>query len=159
LWLAAARMAPGPDVTLAFDGRLPIEQPDVPEGSVLRGSLGDVSVRLHGPEEAVRAIGLPQLRAVLDINGLTLRVEPQDAPGRVLVADDRVGGVEAARAPIAVRSERRVERRLAAQARFANDPPSGFQAAPATFRPQEVTVGGPESAVAAVAAVIATVRF
>jgi YbbR domain-containing protein len=58
-----------------------------------------------------------------------------------------------------VRLERRVERTLAVQARFANEPPRGFQAAPATFRPQQVTVSGPESAVATVAAVLATVRF
>ena len=159
LWIAAASTAPGPDVTLAFDGRIPVERPDIPGGSVLRGSLGDVGVRLRGPEGAVRAIGLPQLRAVLDISGLTLRPEPQDAPVRVLVSDDRVHVVDVTPPTVSVRLERRVERSLVVLARFANDPPAGFQAAPPTFRPQQVSVAGPESAVAAVVAVVATVRF
>jgi YbbR domain-containing protein len=60
---------------------------------------------------------------------------------------------------VSVRFERRAQRSLAVQSRLANDPPPGFQAAPATFRPQEVTLTGPESAVAMVAAVLATVRF
>ncbi len=158
LWLAAPRGAPT-DVTVAFDGRVPVERPDVSAGSVLRGSLGDVAVKLRGPEDAVHAIGQPQLRAVLDIASLTLRAEPQDAPIRVLVSDDRVRVVEVAPATVSVRFERRIERSLAVQARFANDPPTGFQAAPATFRPQQVTVSGPESAVAAVVAILSTVRF
>jgi YbbR domain-containing protein len=159
LWVLAARGAPGADTTLAFDGRIPVERPDVPAGFVLRGSLGDVGVKLRGPEDLVRAVGQPQLRAILDLSGIQPGPEQQDAPVRVLVADERVHIVEVTPATVPVRFERRVERSLAAQARFANEPPSGFQAAPATFRPQQVTVSGPESAVAAVAAVIATVRF
>ena len=159
LWLVAARGAPGADVTLAFDGRIPVERPDVPAGFVLRGSLGDVAVKLRGPEDAVRAVGQPQLRAILDIAGISPGPASQDAPLRVLVADDRVRVVEITPATVPIKFERRLERSLAVQARFANEAPGGFQAAPATFRPQQVTVSGPESAVAAVAAVIATVRF
>lgn len=158
LWITIAR-APGADVTLAFDGRVPIEPPEVPLAYVLRGSLGDVGVKLRGPEDAVRQIALPQLRATVDISALSPRADPQDAPIRVAVSDERVRVVEVSPATIAVRLERRVARGLAVQARFANEPPRGYQAAPATFRPQQVTVAGPESAVAAVAAVLATVRF
>ena len=159
LWVIAARGAPAADTTITFDGRIPVERPDVPAGFVLRGSLGDVGVKLRGPEDVVRAIGQPQLRALLDISGIAPGPQQQDAPVRVLVSDDRVHVVEVAPATVPIRFERRVERTLVVQSRFANDPPAGFQAAPATFRPQEVTVSGPESAVAMVAAVVATVRF
>ena len=159
LWVIAARGAPGADITVTFDGRIPVERPDVPAGFVLRGSLGEVGVKLRGSEEVVRSIGQPQLRAVLDITGLAPGPQQQDAPVRVLVADDRVHVVEVAPATVPIRFERRIDRSLAVQARFSNDPPGGFQAAPATFRPQQVTVSGPESAVATVAAVVATVRF
>jgi YbbR domain-containing protein len=159
LWLVVARGAPGADLTVSVDGRIPVERPDVPTGFVLRGSLGDVAVKLRGPEEIVRQVGQQQLRAILDIAGLSPGPQQQDAPVRVLVSDERAHIVEIAPATVPVRFERRVERSLAAQARFANGPPAGFQATPATFRPQQVTVSGPDSAVADVAAVIATVRF
>jgi len=159
LWVIAARGAPGADTTITFDGRIPVERPDVPVGFVLGGPLGDVAVKLRGPEEAVHAVGQPQLRALLDISGLAPGPTAQDAPVRVLVADERVHIVEVAPATVSVKFERRLERTLAVQARFANEAPRGFQAAPATFRPQQVSVSGPESAVATVAAVIAAVRF
>jgi YbbR domain-containing protein len=159
LWVTAVRSAPAPDVTAAFDGRVPVERPDVPGGFVLRAQLGDVAVRLRGPEDAVRAVGLQQLRATLDVSGLSPQAEPQEAPVRVVLADDRVRVVEVTPASVPVRFERRVFRVLVVQARLANDPPAGYQAAPATFRPQQVTVAGPESAVAGVAAALATVRF
>lgn len=159
VWATVIRTVPPPEVTETFDGRIPVERPEVPPGFVLRAQLGDTGVRLRGPENAVRAIGQQQLRATLDLTGLAPGPDPQEAPVRVSVADDRVLVVEVLPATVPVRLERRTERTLAVQSRLANDPPAGFQAAPATFRPQEVTVSGPESAVAMVVAVLATVRF
>ncbi len=159
LWATAVYNAPAPDVTKLFDGRIPVERPDVPTGFVLRAQLGDVGVRLRGPEDAVRSIGQQQLRAALDLTGVAPGAAAQDVPVRVAIADERVRVIEVIPATMSVRLERRTQRSLAVQSRLANEPPTGFQAAPATFRPQEVTVSGPESAVAAVAAVLATVRF
>jgi YbbR domain-containing protein len=159
LWASAVYNAPAPEVTQLFDGRIPVERPAVPAGFVLSGQLGDVGVRLRGPEDAVRGIGQQQLRATLDLASVAPGPAPQDAPVRVTLADDRVRVIEVVPATMSIRLERRAQRSLAVQARLANEPPAGFQAAPATFRPQEVTVSGPESAVATVAAVLATVRF
>ncbi|HEX9435528.1 MAG TPA: CdaR family protein [Candidatus Limnocylindria bacterium] len=159
VWATAIYSPPPQDVTQVFDGRIPVERPEVPSGFVLRGQLGDATVRLRGPEDAVRAIGQQQLRATLDVSTLAPGPDPQEAPIRVAISDDRVRIVEVIPATVQVRLERRVQRSLAVQSRLANEPPAGFQAAPATFRPQEVTVSGPESAVATVAAVLATVLF
>lgn len=159
VWATVIYNAPAPEVTELFDGKIPVERPDVPPGFVLRSQLGEASVRLRGTAEAISSVGQQQLRATLDVTGLAPGPDAQEAPVRVTVSDDRVRVVEAIPATMPVRLERRTERTLAVQARLANEPPPGFQAAPATFRPQEVTVSGPESAVATVAAVLATVRF
>lgn len=159
LWVAALQAVTPREVTAAFDGRVPVERPEVPRGFVLRGAAGDVGVRLRGPEDAVRGVGQQQLRATVDLSGLAPGPDPQEALVKVAVADERVRVSEVSPPTVTVRFERRVERTVAVQARFANDPPAGFQAAPATFRPREVTVSGPESAVAQVAAVLAPVLF
>jgi len=44
------------EITVPFDGRVPIERPDVPAGFVLRGQLGDVAVKLSGPEGVVNRV-------------------------------------------------------------------------------------------------------
>lgn len=159
LWVAAMRALPPPEVTATFDGRVAVERPEVPEGYVLTGQLGDASVMLRGPEAALGAIGLPQLRATLDIGAVVPGPSDQEAPVVVTVADQRVRVVGVEPASVPVRLERRLERMLPVQARFANEPPAGFQAGTLTFRPQEVRVAGPETLVASVAAVVATVRF
>jgi YbbR domain-containing protein len=159
LWISAARTTPPTEVITPFNGRIPVERPEVPPGFVLRGQLGDVEVTLRGPADAVAAIGQPELRATLDIANVEAGPEPQDAPVRVTIADARVRVVEVTPPSVSIRLERRTERVLAVQFRSANDPPAGFHAGAATFRPQEVTVSGPESLVATVAAVLATVRF
>lgn len=159
VWATAVYNAPPPVVTQAFAGRVPVEAPAAPSGYFLRAQPGDVALRLRGPADAVRAVGVQQLHATLDVSGLAPAATPQEAPVRVTVADKRVIVVEITPATMAVRLERRTARTLPVQARLANDPPPGFVAAPAAFEPRQVTVGGPESAVASVAAVFATVRF
>ncbi len=159
LWVAAIYGAPPAEVTLAYGGRVPVERPGVPEGYVLRAQLGDVGVKLRGPEGAVRSVGPQQIRATIDLSALSPGPDLQDVKVIVGVAVDHVQVAEVDPATVSVRLERRTSRTLGVQAKFANAPPSGFAAAPATFRPQEVAVSGPESAVAAVAAVLATVLF
>lgn len=159
LWVSAARSVPPAEITQRFDGRVPVERPEAPPGYVLRGQLGDVEVTLRGPADAVGAIGQPDLRATLDLANAEPGPEPQEAPVRVTIADTRVRVLDVSPPSVQVRLERRTERVLPVQFRSANDPPPGSRPGVATFRPQEVTVSGPESLVALVAAVLATVRF
>lgn len=159
LWVSAMRTLPPPAVTAAFDGRVPVERPDVPAGYTLRGDLGEVSVTLRGPEVAIRGVATDHLRATVDLNAILPGPEEQAAPVVVTVADERVAVVGVDPPSVPIRLERRVERLLPVQARFANEPPSGFQSGTLTFRPQEVEIAGPETLVASVTAVFATVRF
>ena len=159
LWVTVAQAA-GREVTVEFDGRIPVERPEVPEGHVLRGALGDVAVKLRGTPAALAAISRESLRATIDISVLAAtRGEPQEAPVRVTVASDAVKVVDATPASVPVRVEKLTTRTLPVQARYANEAPRGFTPGDAKVTPPEVTVSGPESAVAAVAAVYATVRF
>ena len=159
LWVTVAQAA-GREVTVEFDGRIPVERPEVPEGHVLRGALGDVAVKLRGTPAALAAISRESLRATIDISVLAAtRGEPQEAPVRVTVASDTVKVVDATPASVPVRVEKITTRRLPVQARYANEVPRGFTPGDATVAPAEVTLTGPDSAVAAVAAVYATVRF
>ena len=148
------------DVTITFDGRVPVERPSVPNGFVLRGNLGDVEVKLSGPEDAVTRIGLADLHATVDISGVDAsRPEPHDAIVVVTVANEAVKVVDRAPATIAVRLEQITSRQVVVQAKLANDPPAGTQAGPPSVSPKEVRIVGPASIVAQVAAVFATVRF
>jgi YbbR domain-containing protein len=161
-WVGYTQNATPPDVTVSFDGRVAVERPTVPNGFVLRGNLGDVAVKLSGPEDAVSRIGLADLHATLDISGVDAsRPEPHDAIVVVTVAPpyDAVKVVDIAPATIAVRLEQITSRTVVVQAKLANDPPAGTQAAAASVSPKEVRIVGPASLVAQVAAVFATVRF
>jgi len=159
LWIAAANSTPK-DVTLAFDGRVPVDRPEVPAGYVVRGSIGDVGIKLRGPAAAVGAVGQQDLHATFDLAALDLaRTDPQELPVRVTVGDERVKVVEVTPAAIPLRIERLTSRTFTVQARFANDPPAGFQPGQPVFAPTEVRVGGPGSVVALVTAIYATVRY
>src|SRR3954462_9731607 len=159
-WVGWQQNATPRDVTIAFDGRVPVERPTVPDGFVLRGNLGDVAVRLSGPEDAVRRIGLADLHATVDISGIDAsRPEPHDANVVVTVATDAVKVVEKSPPTIAVRLERITSRTVVVQPKLSNDPPKGTQAGLTSVSPKEVRLVGPESAIAQVAAVFATVRF
>src|SRR6267142_1550130 len=122
--IANAQNAAPREIVAAFDGRVPVERPDVPVGFVLRGQLGDVGVTLRGPEGVADRMALSDLHATLS-----------------------------------VRLERITSRNVVVQTKFANEPPKGSQAAQTSVSPKEVRVVGPESAVAQIAAVFATVRF
>src|SRR3954454_5072450 len=101
-WVAYTQNALPRDVTVAFDGRVPVERPSVPSGFVLRGQLGDVAVRLSGPENAVTRIGLADLHATVDLAGVDAsRPEPYDAKVVVTVSNDLVKVVEVSPATIA----------------------------------------------------------
>jgi len=159
-WVGYTQNAIPREVTVAFDGRVPVERPAVPDGFVLRGNLGDVAVKLAGPEGAVNSIGLADLHATVNLTGIDAsRPEPHDAKVDVTVANPSVKVVDVSPLTIAVRLERITSRTVSVQAKLANDPPKGTQAGLASVTPKEVTLVGPESAIAQVAAVFATVRF
>lgn len=159
LWVSALWIIPPPDVSVAFDGRIPVERGALPEGYAIRGVLGEVSVRVRGPADVVAALAQDHFRATVDVAQMAPGPGLQEAPVRVAITDQRVRVLEVTPAAIPIRFERLTSRDIAVQARFGNEPPSGFQPGEATFRPQQVTVTGPESLVASVAAVLATVRF
>ncbi len=159
LWVTVAQAA-AREVTVDFDGRLPVERPEIPEGLVMRGQLGEVAVRLRGTPAAIGAVSRESLRATIDISVLAAtRGEPQDAPVRVSVATEGVKVVDVVPASVPVRVEKLVTRTLAVQARFANEPPRGFVPGDAAVSPAQVKVTGPESVIAMVTAVFATLRF
>jgi len=159
LWVAAAEAAPREKVEW-FPGRVPVERPDVPVGYVLRGQLGDVRVLLRAPEAMFDKIAQQDLRATVDPGGLDAgRNEAQDATIHVTASDPRVAVVQLDPATVSVRLERLVSRTLAVQVRFANAPPAGFQPGVAALSTAEVAVSGPQSLVASVAAVYATLRY
>ena len=159
-WVGYMQNAAPRDLTVTFDGRVPVERPDVPSGFVLRGQLGDVAVKLSGPEGIVDHVGLSDLHATLDLAGVDAsRPGLHDAKVVVTVANDAVKVVDVSPATLSVRLERITSRTVAVQTKFANEPPKGSQAGQTSVSPKEVRVAGPESAVAQIAAVFATVRF
>ncbi len=159
-WVGYMQSAAPLQITVTFDGRIPVERPDVPSGFVLRGQLGDVAVKLSGPEGVVDHIALADLRATVDISGIdTTRPEPHDAKIVVTPLNGDVQVVDVSPATISVRLERITSRTVVVQTKLANEPPKGTQAGQSSVSPKEVRVIGPESAVAQIAAVFATVRF
>jgi YbbR domain-containing protein len=160
-WVAIMQNATPTVITVAFDGRIPVERPDnVPAGYVLRGPLGDVGVTLRGAAGVADRVALSELRATIDMNSLTLgQAEPQDARVLVTVAKDGVEVIDVSPPTVSVRVERLTSRTLLVQPRFSNEPPAGTRAGEAAVSPTEVRVTGPESDVARIAAVLGTVRF
>lgn len=159
LWVAAAEAAPREKVEW-FPGRVPVERPDVPVGYVLRGQLGEVRVLLRAPEAMFGKIAQQDLRATVDISDLDAgRNEAQDATIHVTASDPHVAVVQLDPATVSVRLERLVTRTLALQVRFANAPPPGFQPGVPALSSAEIAVSGPQSLVASVAAVYATLRY
>jgi YbbR domain-containing protein len=160
-WIAIMQNATPTVITVAFDGRIPVERPDnVPSGYVLRGPLGDVGVTLRGAPGVADRVALSELRATLDVNALVLgQAEPQDARVMVAPPKDGVEVVDVSPPTVSVRIERLTSRTLLVQPRFSNEPPAGTRAGEAAVAPTEVRVTGPESDVARIAAVLGTVRF
>ncbi|TMB97864.1 MAG: hypothetical protein E6J38_00910 [Chloroflexi bacterium] len=158
--MRAGAMRPSWQIVVPFDGRVPVEKPAVPNGYVLRGNLGDVAVTLRGPEGVVDRLSVADLRATLDITGIDPgSPEPHDAKVFVVTANDAVKVVDVSPGTVSVRLERITSRTVAVQVKFANSPPQGLQPATGSISPTEVKITGPESSVALVAAVFATVRF
>jgi YbbR domain-containing protein len=160
-WVANAQNATPAVITVAFDGRVPVERPDnMPVGYVLRGQLGDVGVTLRGAPGVADRVALLDLHATLDVNSFALgQAAPQDARVTVTVAKEGVEVIDVTPPTVSVRVERVTSRTVLVQPRFSNEPPAGARSGGAAVSPTEVSVTGPESDVARIAAVLATVRF
>ena len=159
-WIVSVVNAAPTEVAREFGGRVPVERPEVPAGYVLQGQLGDVGVTLRGTEAALSNVVASDLHATLDLGAADLhRADPQDVPVRVTLASAGVRVVDKSPATVNVRIEPITSRSVAAQARFANDPPGGTFAGDPAITPSEVKVSGPASQVARIAALYATVRF
>src|SRR5919198_6650341 len=70
-WVVSVQNAAPREIVVPFDGRVPVEKPAVPNGFVLRGNLGDVAVTLRGPEGVVDHLSVADLRATIDLAGVT----------------------------------------------------------------------------------------
>jgi YbbR domain-containing protein len=139
--------------------RVAVERPEVPTGYVLRGTLGEVAVKLRGPAPGVAKLGPADLHPTLDLTAADFtRNDTQDVPVRVPLNDQAIV-VQAEPAAVAVRIEKIVARSLTVQVRFANDPPRGFMPGTPTFSTSEVRLSGAQSLVSSVAAAFATIRF
>jgi YbbR domain-containing protein len=140
--------------------RVPVERPaDVPAGYVLRGTLGDVAVKLRGPQRQIAKVAQTDIHPVPDLAQADLaRGDVQNVALRVPMAD---GSIVAETDPptVPVRIEKLVSRSLTVQVRFANEPPAGFQPGSPSFSTSDVKITGAQSLVASVAAVFATLRF
>ena len=146
------------EATVTF--RVLVERPsDVPGGYVLRGTLGDVSVKLRGPQTEIAKLAQTDVHPVPDLAQADLgRNDVQNVALRVPVPDPAI--IAQTDPPtIAVRIEKIVTRSLTIQVRFANDPPRGFQPGSPSFSTNEVKITGAQSLVASVAGLFATLRF
>ena len=159
-WIVSLVNAAPTEVAREFGGRVPVERPEVPAGYVLQGQMGDVGVTLLGTEAALSNVVASDLHATLDLGTADLhRSDPQDLLVRVTVASTGVRVMEKSPATVNVRIEPITSRSVAAQPRFANEPPAGTFAGDAAITPNEVKVSGPASQVARIAALYATVLF
>ena len=149
--VANAQTAAPREIVAPFDGRVPIERPDVPSGFVLRGNLGDVGVTLRGPEGVVDHLSVSDLHATLDLAGIDSSQGPRDAKVDVTTSNAAVKVVDVTPPTVSVRLERITSRTLGVQTRLANDPPAGSQPGQTSVSPTEVRVIGPESSVAQIA--------
>jgi YbbR domain-containing protein len=140
---------------------VPVERPDIPAGYVMRGTLGDATVKLTGPQSQVAKIVQADIHPIPDIAQADLsRNDVQNVALKVPLAEATRDVVAVADpATVAVRIEKIVSRSLTVQVRFANDPPPGFQPGSPSFSSPEVKITGAQSLVASVAAVFTTLRF
>jgi len=138
----------------------PVERPtDVPDGYVVRGTLGEVTIKLSGPRAQVAKIVQSDLHPFPDLAQADLaRNDVQNVAVRVALPDPAVTA-QVEPPTVALRIEKVVSRSLAVQVRFANDPPPGFQPGSPALSAAEVRISGPQSLVANVTGVFVTLRF
>jgi YbbR domain-containing protein len=139
---------------------VPVERPpDFPAGYVLRSTLGDVTVKLHGPQSSIAKLVQADIHPAPDLRQADLaRNDVQNIALLVPLGDSSIIA-ETDPPTVPVRIEKIVSRLVTVQVRFANDPPRGFQPGAPSLSSNEVKITGAQSLVASVAALFATLRF
>src|ERR671937_1283468 len=67
VWLALSQAQAPEEQTQAFDG-ISVARHNTPAGYVLRGSLGDVKVSVHGPANELRQLAVSSFVADVDLS-------------------------------------------------------------------------------------------
>ncbi len=149
------------ELTRPFEGTVAVERANMPEGYVLRGSLGTVNVSVRGTEADLRPLAVSSFRAEVDLSQYDLRRvgDLQELPVQVRVSRDSVRVVEIRPSVVTARLVPVEAKRMTVQVRFENQPPSGYQSDPPALQPAEVEVRGPADALREVVSVIVQVRF
>lgn len=159
VWIVQAQASP--EETRPFEGRISIERTGLPEGHIVRGSLGEVQVTTSGPIAVVRSLQVSSFRAIVDLAEYDVaRVgEPQELKVQVSTVGDRARIVSVEPSSVVVRLVAVTSKRMPVQALLENQPPAGFQAGKPVIEPAEVDLRGPADALREVASVAASVRF
>lgn len=157
----AVQSQPEEEATVTFEGRVPVERANLPEGHVLRGSLGSVEVAVRGPVSDLRDLAVSSFRAETDLSQYDLRRvgELQELKVAVSVVKERVRVVEVRPSVVAAKLVPVESKRMTVQVRFQDQPPAGFQSETPLVAPAEVIVRGPSDALREVVSVVVQVRF
>ncbi len=160
-WLVQSQRDVEVQRTLAFEGSVPVERANAPEGYVLRGSLGAVEVTVRGPQGDLRDLAVSSFRAEADLSQYDLgRVgELQELRVRVSVAKERLSIVDVRPSVVAAKLVAVETKKMTVQVRFQNQPPAGFRSEQPAVSPAEVSVRGPADALREVVSVVVAVRF
>ncbi len=160
-WLVQSQQDVEQQQTLGFEGSIPVERANLPEGYVLRGSLGAVEVTVRGPQSDLRALSVSSFRAEADLSQYDLRRvgELQELRVQVSVAKERVSIVDVRPSVIAAKLVPVETKRMTVQVRFQNQPPAGYRSEQPSVSPPEVSVRGPADALREVVSVVVQVRF
>jgi YbbR domain-containing protein len=159
VWIVQAQASP--EETRPFEGKIPVERTNLPEGHIVRGSLGEVQVTTSGPVAVVRGLQVSSFRAQVDLAeyDLARAGEPQELKVLVSTVGDRARIVSVEPSSVVVRLVAVTSKRMPVQVLLENQPPAGFQAGKPVIEPTEVELRGPADALREVASVGANVRF
>lgn len=159
-WLVLLQSQQVEEQTLKFEGRIPVERANVPEGFVLRGSLGTVEVTVRGPAPDLRELAVTSFRAEVDLSQYDVsRGELQELAVQVRVGREGVRVLDIAPSLVATKLVPVESKKMAVQVRLENQPPTGYQAETPAVAPAEVMVRGPADALREVVSVVVPVRF
>lgn len=133
-----------PDVTGRVPGTVPIEVVNVPQNQAVASlSQTFVVVRVRAPENVFDRLTAEDLRATLDLSGVT----EQRTSVEVLIESEepRVEIVEVTPARIDVDLEDITSVIVPVRANVLSAPPRGFEVGEITIQPEEAVVTGPQS--------------
>ena len=161
VWVALSQAQAPEEQTVPFDGAIAVQRHDMPAGYVLRGSLGEVKVSVHGPVRDLQGLAVSSFVADVDLSQYDLsRVgDLQELPVRVNVVPDSLRIVDIHPSVVAAKLVPVESKPMTVQVRYENQPPSGYQAADASLSPANVEVRGPADALREVVSVLVQVRF